>query len=78
MNMFGNKQEKRARLVREIALFHEQDEISIEEMARQIGVDRATIEKDLVSLDAAGVVLHEGRRGRLGLAEWVREKAKRR
>ena len=72
--MFGKKQDKRARLAREVVLLQTHDEISIEAMARAVGVDRATVEKDLVSLDDAGVKIHEGRRGRLGLAEWARSR----
>lgn len=74
MNMFGNKQDKRARLAREVDLLHAHNEISIEDMARAVGVDRATIESDLVSLDDAGVKLYEGKRGRLGLPDWMRAK----
>jgi predicted DNA-binding transcriptional regulator YafY len=74
--MFGNKQEKKARLLRAVELLCEHTEISIEEMARALGVDRATIESDLVSLDDAGIKLYEGKRGMLGLPDWMRQRQK--
>ena len=68
--LFASKEEKQKRLEQEVSLMASEGEISIEQMARRCGVDRATIERDLLALADKGVPVYEGKRGRLGLAEW--------
>jgi predicted DNA-binding transcriptional regulator YafY len=70
--VFGNKQAKQERLSRAVRIIEAHGEVSIMELARELGVHRCTVDEDLVALHLQGVPLYEGRRGRLGLAEWWR------
>jgi Fic family protein len=66
---FGTKSDKQERLSLEIAIL-KGGETTIEDIARATGVDRATIERDLLAHEENGILIYEGKRGRLGLAEW--------
>jgi predicted DNA-binding transcriptional regulator YafY len=66
---FGTKSDKQERLSREIAIL-KGGETTIEDLARATGVDRATIERDLLAHEENGVPIYEGKRGRVGLADW--------
>lgn len=72
---FLTKLDKRQRLDKEIEVL-KGGETSYEELARTMGVDRATIERDLLTLSDEGVPVYEGKRGRLGLAEWFLRRKK--
>ena len=65
--MFGNKQAKRARLERMADAVGQQPGISQSELARQLGVPRSTVKRDLPTLEQAGILLSEDERGRLAL-----------
>jgi DNA-binding IclR family transcriptional regulator len=65
--MFGNKQAKRARLERMADAVGQQPGISQSELARQLGVPRSTVKRDLPTLEQAGILLAEDERGRLAL-----------
>ena len=65
--MFGNKQAKRARLERMADAVGQQPGISQSELARQLGVPRSTVKRDLPTLEQAGILLTEDERGRLAL-----------
>lgn len=64
--MFGSKREKQERLEREIALLTQYGDLSVAELAEQVGVPRKTIYSDLVELDRRGILLQEDQ-GRLSL-----------
>jgi len=57
--MFGSKQAKAERLAREAALLEQRQEISVAELAREIGVPRKTIYSDLAALEEQGILLQE-------------------
>ena len=72
---FLTKMDKRQRLDQEIEVMTE-GETTYEELARTTGVDRATIERDLLTMSEEGVPVYEGKGGRLGLADWFHKKKK--
>jgi DNA-binding transcriptional ArsR family regulator len=57
--MFGSKQAKEERLAREAALLEQQQEVSVAELAEEIGVPRKTIYSDLAALEEQGILLQE-------------------
>lgn len=65
--MFGSKRKKRDRLQRMAEIVERRKGISQAELARQLGVHRSTVGKDLVQLEERGVLLAEDERGRLSL-----------
>ncbi len=64
--MFGSKQSKQQRLNQEIELLETYGELSVAELADQLGVPRKTIYSDLPELEARGVLLQEDN-GRLSI-----------
>ncbi len=66
--MFGSKQDKQKRL-RQMAevIQHHPGGISQSELARQLGVPRCTVKRDLPTLEQAGILLSEDTRGWLAL-----------
>ncbi|MFP4440163.1 MAG: HTH domain-containing protein [Chloroflexaceae bacterium] len=64
--MFGSKQAKEERLAREAALLEQQQEVSVAELAEEIGVPRSTVWRDLTDLEDRGVLLQEDN-GKLSL-----------
>ncbi len=71
--MFGNKDDKQARLD-EIARLVAQATGGITQaaLAKALGVARSTIHKDLVALERRGVRLAEDNSGRLSWPDWER------
>lgn len=67
--MFGNKKEKQERLEQEAALL-EQEALTQAELARRVGVDRATVLSDLTALEDKGIHLQEEADGKLRLHKW--------
>ncbi len=68
--MYGNKQQKTDRLGRLVALVAKAGKgISQAALAQRLGVSRAVINKDLVTLHVRGVRLAEDDKGRLSLPE---------
>lgn len=66
--MFGNKQTKRERLEQLAHVIQQHPEgISQSELARQIGVPRCTVKRDLPALEQMGILLAEDERGLLSL-----------
>ena len=65
--MFGNKQARQARLEQMAEAIEQQPGISQSELARQLGVPRSTVKRDLPTLEQAGVLLAEDERGLLSL-----------
>ena len=64
--MYGNKDEKQARLEKIVALVAKASEgITQAALARLLRVTRATIHKDLVALEDQGIRLAEDKAGRL-------------
>lgn len=64
--MFGNKQAKRRRLERMADVIEQYPRgISQSELARQMGIPRSTVKRDLPTLEQAGVLLAEDGVGRL-------------
>ncbi|GIV84811.1 MAG: hypothetical protein KatS3mg052_1818 [Candidatus Roseilinea sp.] len=69
--MFGNKDQKKARLhqIAEIVRSSPQG-ITQAELARRCGTTRSTIHKDLVVLEARGILLAEDAQGKLHWPFW--------
>jgi len=65
--MFGNKQAKRERLERMAEAVEQHPGISQSDLARQLGVPRSTVKRDLPTLEQVGILLVEDERGRLAL-----------
>ena len=66
--MFGNKQAKQERLEQMAEVIGQHPEgVSQSELARQMNVPRSTVKRDLPTLEKAGILLAEDRRGRLAL-----------
>ena len=65
--MFGNKQAKQARLEQMAEAIEQQPGISQSELARQLGIPRSTVKRDLPTLEQAGILLAEDERGLLSL-----------
>jgi len=63
--MFGNKQAKRERLEQMAETIERQPRISQSELARQLGIPRSTVKRDLPTLEHAGILLAEDERGLL-------------
>ncbi len=70
--MFGNKQAKQERLERMARAIEQQPDITQAELARQMGMPRSTVKRDLPALEQAGIMLAEDERGRLTLFGWRR------
>jgi DeoR/GlpR family transcriptional regulator of sugar metabolism len=71
--MYGDKVEKQARLEQMAALVAQASEgVTQADLARALGVSRATIHKDLVQLEQKGVRLAEDDAGRLSMPTWGR------
>ncbi len=69
--MYGDKTEKQARLAQMTRLVAQSpDGITQAELARALGVSRATVCKDLVQLEQRGVRLAEDDAGRLSVPHW--------
>ena len=68
-DMFGSKSDKQKRLqaARQIIAAH--GEITPAELARQLGVPRSTVSRDLAVAEEHGLLLCEDERGRLSLLE---------
>ncbi len=67
--MFGSKTDKRKRLEEARRIIEAQGDISPAELARQLGVPRSTVSRDLAVADQHGLLLCEDERGRLSLIE---------
>ena len=67
--MFGSKSDKQKRLQAAQQIIGARGEISPAELARQLGVPRSTVSRDLAVAEAHGVLLCEDERGRLSLLE---------
>jgi biotin operon repressor len=68
--MYGNKQATQARLERLVAIISQAHEgLSQIELARALGVSRATVCKDLVRLEGQGICLAEDSAGRLSVPD---------
>lgn len=67
--MFGSKTDKRRRLEEARRIIEAQGDISPAELARQLGVPRSTVSRDLAVADEHGLLLCEDERGRLSLIE---------
>jgi DNA-binding IclR family transcriptional regulator len=66
--MFGNKQSKRERLERMADVIEQYPQgISQNKLARQMGIPRSTVKRDLPTLEQAGILLAEDERGRLSM-----------
>ncbi len=66
--MFGKKKDKQTRLQKMTTLIEETPGgVSQADLARELGVPRSTVLKDLPLLEDAGVMLAEDTRGRLTL-----------
>lgn len=65
--MFGSKAEKRERLAKLVDMVQAQPGISQAQLARQLGVNRSTILKDLITLSEWGIRLWQDERGGLHL-----------
>jgi len=65
--MFGNKQVKQARLEHMARVIERHPDITQAELARKMGMPRSTVNRDLLALEKAGVLLAEDTRGRLAL-----------
>ena len=61
--MFGNKQAKQERLQQMADVIEQHPWISQSELARQLGVPRSTVKRDLPTLEQAGILLTEDERG---------------
>ena len=62
--MFGNKKDKQKRLAEMAkAIEKHPDGISQSALARQLGVPRCTVKRDLPTLEKDGVLLAEDKRG---------------
>jgi biotin operon repressor len=69
--MYGNKQATQARLEKLATLISlAQEGVSQAELAQALGVDRATIHKDLVRLEERGILLAEDPSGYLSRPRW--------
>lgn len=74
--MFGNKSERRKRLQMIATLVAQcSGGITQAELARRLGVARATICKDLVALEDVGLLLAEDEDGRLLWPGWDKRSA---
>jgi DeoR/GlpR family transcriptional regulator of sugar metabolism len=70
--MFGNKQAKQERLEQMAETIERQPGISQSQLARQLGIPRSTVKRDLPTLEQAGILLAEDERGLLlSFATWV-------
>lgn len=67
--MFGSKTDKRRRLQEARRIIEAHGEITPAELARQLGVPRSTVSRDLAVADQHGVLLCEDQQGRLSLTE---------
>jgi len=65
--MFGNKRKKQARLAKMADTIEQHPHITQSKLARILGIPRATVHRDLPTLEAAGILLSEDERGRLSL-----------
>ncbi|MGQ9889054.1 MAG: HTH domain-containing protein, partial [Aggregatilineales bacterium] len=68
-DMFGSKSDKQKRLQAAQQIIAARGEISPAELARQLGVPRSTVSRDLAVAEEHGVLLCEDERGRLSLLE---------
>jgi len=67
--MFGSKSDKQKRLQAARQIIAEHGEITPAELARQLGVPRSTVSRDLAVAEEHGLLLCEDERGRLSLLE---------
>lgn len=66
--MFGQKKAKRQRLEQMADVIEQRpDGISQSDLARQLGVHRSTVKRDLPRLEKHGILLSEDERGWLSL-----------
>lgn len=66
--MFGSKQAKRERLEQMADEIEQHSEgISQSALARQLGIPRSTVKRDLPTLEQAGILLAEDERGWLSM-----------
>jgi DNA-binding IclR family transcriptional regulator len=65
--MFGNKQVKQERLEQMAEVIEQRPGISQSELARQLGIPRSTVKRDLPTLEQVGILLTEDEQGRLSL-----------
>lgn len=66
--MFGNKDDKRKRLEKMVQIIGKNPNgISQSELARQLGVPRCTVKRDLPMLEKSGVLLAEDKHGWLSI-----------
>jgi DNA-binding IclR family transcriptional regulator len=61
--MFGNKQAKQERLEQMAKVIEQHPTITQAELARQMGMPRSTVKRDLPALEQAGILLAEDERG---------------
>lgn len=70
--MYGDKDEKRARLGRLAELLAAPAQgVRQAALAKMLGVARSTVRRDLADLEQLGVLLAEDRDGRITLAGWT-------
>ena len=67
VTMFGNKQAKQARLEQMAKAIEQHPDITQAELAREMGMPRSTVKRDLPAMEKAGILLAEDARGRLKL-----------
>lgn len=72
--MFGNKQGKQERLHQIADVLQQRPAITQADLARELGMNRATLHKDLVDLEKAGILLAEDDTGRLSFFGWRRRR----
>jgi uncharacterized membrane protein len=65
--MFGDKQAKQERLEHIAKVIEQHPNITQAELARQMGMPRSTVKRDLPAMEKAGILLAEDARGRLTL-----------
>ena len=65
--MFGNKQAKQERLEQMTKTIEQNPQITQSQLAHRLGVSRATVHRDLPTLEEKGVLLSEDDQGRLSL-----------
>ena len=65
--MFGDKRAKQARLEQMAEAIEQHPGISQSDLARQLGIPRSTVKRDLPMLEQAGILLAEDEQGLLSL-----------
>ena len=65
--MFGSKQAKQVRLAQMVETLEQNPRMTQSQLARQLGVSRATVHRDLPVLEDKGILLSEDDQGRLSL-----------